>query len=353
MRRWLCGWVALCGMVLACAPVAVAAEAERGWPFEAAAPILLAFGERYPAGDGSHATHRGVDLGAPPGTGVRAVLAGTVTFAGRIPAGEGATTLAVTVQSGDILVTYLPLSDRVVATGQTVVAGELLGALASSGDRSHPDSHLHLSVRRGSLYVDPMPFLAAPLQAHSGAVPIAEPAPLLAAPAPNAAGATAGAPLAPAPSPADSPAPAHVQAPAPETVPETGQTVPGAFAGAQAALSGVAPSVARPHVSALAPAGVQARPAPAQPSAQDTPFVTPRPELAPLAVAALPPQAKRALAVDRREQLAGSAALPPGVLAGAACLLGVAFLWPLWRSTPRPTASFPREREDVAAVVAR
>lgn len=93
--------------------------------------------------------HRGADLAAPPGTPVRSACAGTVVFAGRVPA-QGR---AVSVRCGRHRVVYLPLAAIAVRRGAPVAAGTALGTVAA-GHRGA----LHLGVRREGRrhgYVDP------------------------------------------------------------------------------------------------------------------------------------------------------------------------------------------------------
>jgi Peptidase family M23 len=138
-------------------PLAVAATAL------AVAPVgdcrlLLGFGEMY--GEGS--IHRGLDLAADRGDEVLAPVAGTVAFAGAVPADGGGTVVAVSVDAADgTRATVMPLTRASVRRGATVVAGQGVGAVADAGDSSSEATHLHLSLRRGSVYLDPAPLLAA------------------------------------------------------------------------------------------------------------------------------------------------------------------------------------------------
>ncbi len=93
------------------------------------------------------AGHRGVDLGAAPGTLVRAAAAGRVTFAGRVVDARW-----VTVDHGTVRTTVGPLDEVHVGRGDHVVRGSVLG---SSG-RAHGRDALHWSARHGHTYVDPL-----------------------------------------------------------------------------------------------------------------------------------------------------------------------------------------------------
>ncbi|MCX7900641.1 MAG: M23 family metallopeptidase, partial [Methylocystis sp.] len=103
------------------------------------------------------------DVALAAGTTVEAPAAGTVTFVGRVPSAHGGTVVACTIEIRDgSLVTLMPLTDVVVARGDPVAAGDTIGSLSASGDPSSPVDHVHVGMRRGELYVDPTPLLAAP-----------------------------------------------------------------------------------------------------------------------------------------------------------------------------------------------
>jgi murein DD-endopeptidase MepM/ murein hydrolase activator NlpD len=98
--------------------------------------------------------HFGIDLAAPEGTPVAAVLAGQAeVFA---PTGPfGGYGLHVVVRHGEGLETmYAHLREVVVLSGQTVVAGAVLGHEGSTGMSTGP--HLHFEVRRAGMAVDPI-----------------------------------------------------------------------------------------------------------------------------------------------------------------------------------------------------
>ncbi|MCF3131647.1 M23 family metallopeptidase [Streptomyces olivochromogenes] len=98
--------------------------------------------------------HRGVDLGAAPGTPVRAVAAGRVSFAGRV-AGRGV--VSVELGGTDLRTTYEPVTPS-VHKGDEVAAGETLGTLDPTG--SHCTTIcLHWGLRRGKTYLNPLSLL--------------------------------------------------------------------------------------------------------------------------------------------------------------------------------------------------
>lgn len=340
MGRFLCACAGVCvALATLVGSAASAAALEPGWPFTDPASTLVSYGASYASPGGGSSVHSGIDLTAPAGTSVLGVVAGRVTFAGRVPAGEGATTIAVTIESGDVRLTYMPLSEASVRAGDPVAAGQRLGALAASGDRSHQDPHLHLSARRGSLYVDPGAFLLMPVASGGMSEPQAAPSPSLAL----AEGAAAAVPEVGAPVAEPAPAPESVPRVQPQNSPVSEAAVPAAAAAsATAPQSATAPSA--PGVSPLQTAASEAIPSAAS--------VQPATSVVPAAAAVLPDRTRAALATDRRA-LATAGAAPAGALVAVAAVLGAALLWPLWRAAPVLSVPVAPEQHDVAAVVAR
>lgn len=123
----------------------------RFWPVGARPPVLR--GWEPPAtvyGPG----HRGVDLGAAPGTPVRAVAAGRVSFAGTV-AGRGVVAVELT-GTGDppLRTTYEPVSAS-VGKGDVVEAGEVIGTVEPAG--SHCTGVcVHWGLLRGETYLNPL-----------------------------------------------------------------------------------------------------------------------------------------------------------------------------------------------------
>ena len=100
--------------------------------------------------------HRGVDLLAPAGGLVRATADGVVTFAGFV-AGRG----VVTVSHGGVRSTYEPVI-ATVHPGDHVHAGDPLGRLSAGPGHCGLRTCLHLGVRVGKVYLDPLAFLGRP-----------------------------------------------------------------------------------------------------------------------------------------------------------------------------------------------
>jgi murein DD-endopeptidase MepM/ murein hydrolase activator NlpD len=112
--------------------------------------VTSAFGARTDPFTGDPALHRGVDLGAPEGTPIRAPAAGVVKSAGA----RGGYGNAVELDHGGGLVTvYGHASELLVAPGEQVAAGQEIARVGSTGRATGP--HLHFEVRVGGRAVDP------------------------------------------------------------------------------------------------------------------------------------------------------------------------------------------------------
>jgi hypothetical protein len=99
--------------------------------------------------------HRGVDFAAPPGTPVRAVNDGVVSFAGSV-----AGSLHVTVaHDGNLRTSYSFLQSVAVHEGEVVARGSVVGTAGGAGPE-HDGSVLHFGLRVGDVYVDPMVLFA-------------------------------------------------------------------------------------------------------------------------------------------------------------------------------------------------
>lgn len=119
------------------------------WPTGAPVAVLRPFDEpaqRWLAG------HRGVDLALAPGGPVLAAAPGVVVFAGSV---AGRPVVSVLHADG-IRTTYEPV-EPVVATGDAVAGGDLLGRLTEGGWHCGPTPCLHWGARRApDAYVDPL-----------------------------------------------------------------------------------------------------------------------------------------------------------------------------------------------------
>ncbi|GAA0305624.1 peptidoglycan DD-metalloendopeptidase family protein [Sphingomonas oligophenolica] len=94
--------------------------------------------------------HKGIDIGAPWGTPVRAAMDGVVSFAGR-SAGYG--NFIKLSSGGNIATGYGHLSRILVRNGEHVARGQLIGAVGSTGLSTGP--HLHWEVWKNGVSVNP------------------------------------------------------------------------------------------------------------------------------------------------------------------------------------------------------
>lgn len=103
---------------------------------------------------GRRRQHHGVDLAAPTGTPVFATADGAVSRADR----SRSYGLVIYLDHGaDLQTRYAHLSRMVVADGQEVRKGDLIGYVGSTGRSTGP--HLHYEVRVEGVAVNPIPYM--------------------------------------------------------------------------------------------------------------------------------------------------------------------------------------------------
>jgi hypothetical protein len=200
--------------------------------------------------------HRGIDIAAPVGTPVVAARAGNVGYAGNL--GKSGLTISVRSADGRHVASYLHLGSIAVERGEAVRAGERLGEVGTTGERSVAEPHLHFGVRladREGFYIDPLSLLPPmpPLPAPAGG---AGPAPLR-APAPV--------PVAPVRAPVAA-APRRIPATRTRTVPAGSiRPLPRSSLALRGPLSAARPGIARNR--AATPSARRLRPGDAAPQA--------------------------------------------------------------------------------------
>ncbi len=116
--------------------------------------ISSGFGYRRDPFNGGGAMHGGLDFKGPYGAPIYSAAAGEVTFAGW--RGGYGKTVEVTHGNG-MLTRYAHMSRFHSREGQQVAAGDLIGAIGSTGRSTGP--HLHFEVRINDRPVNPRPFL--------------------------------------------------------------------------------------------------------------------------------------------------------------------------------------------------
>ncbi|MEV0691046.1 M23 family metallopeptidase [Streptomyces sp. NPDC050388] len=101
--------------------------------------------------------HRGVDLAAAPGTPVRAVAAGRVSYAGPV-AGRGVVSVELSGTGAPPLrTTYEPVLPS-VEEGAEVAPGEVIGTVAATGSHCTAPC-LHWGLLRADVYLNPLALL--------------------------------------------------------------------------------------------------------------------------------------------------------------------------------------------------
>ncbi|HNT74833.1 MAG TPA: peptidoglycan DD-metalloendopeptidase family protein [Anaerolineae bacterium] len=99
--------------------------------------------------------HRAIDIGGSVGRSVIASDAGYVSFAGWTDVGYGY--LVVVDHANGYQTYYAHLSNFFVSEGETVVAGQVIGAMGSTGNSTGP--HLHYEIRYNGYPTNPLIYL--------------------------------------------------------------------------------------------------------------------------------------------------------------------------------------------------
>ncbi|MBN2800864.1 MAG: peptidoglycan DD-metalloendopeptidase family protein [Deltaproteobacteria bacterium] len=118
------------------------------------ARVSSTFGWRQHPISGEPDHHDGVDFAAPRGSPIRSVAAGVVRSATELP-GYGK---VVIIDHGDGLETrYAHCDSFSVQEGDSVLAGEVIAGVGSTGNSTGP--HLHFEVRKRGKALDPQDWL--------------------------------------------------------------------------------------------------------------------------------------------------------------------------------------------------
>jgi murein DD-endopeptidase MepM/ murein hydrolase activator NlpD len=138
-------------LLLAVCGIGWSAAAPPRWPWPLSPAPSVVAGFEAPASDYGPG-HRGIDLEASTGQVVRSSTTGVVTVAGSV-AGRG----VVVVRTGALRLTYEPVS-AAVDVGDDVGTGDVLGRMQSTGSHCAPWTCLHVGLRDGDEYIDPLPW---------------------------------------------------------------------------------------------------------------------------------------------------------------------------------------------------
>lgn len=141
---------------LALAPMARAPAARRprgaprlAWPL--AGPVTSPYGRR------GRRHHDGIDIGAPPGTEVRAAAAGAVIYAGSL---RGYGRMIIIRHEDGFVTVYAHNARQRVRAGARVRRGDPIATVGRSGRTTGPN--LHFEVRRDNVAYDPLALLPVP-----------------------------------------------------------------------------------------------------------------------------------------------------------------------------------------------
>ncbi len=116
--------------------------------------VTSAYGYRKDPYTKRRAFHKGIDLGAPWGTEIKATAAGKVSFVGRY----GSYGKSVFLDHGyGIETRYAHLSKIFVDEGQTLSLGESIGKIGNTGRST--GKHLHYEIKINKKSMNPRPFL--------------------------------------------------------------------------------------------------------------------------------------------------------------------------------------------------
>ena len=111
------------------------------WPLPGYTVASSRYGWRVHPIYGTRKFHKGEDIPAPTGAAIVAAASGTVTTAGWV---SGYGNYTVINHGGGVMTAYGHQSAIYVSVGQTVSAGQTIGAVGSTGNSTGP--HLHFEV---------------------------------------------------------------------------------------------------------------------------------------------------------------------------------------------------------------
>jgi len=125
------------------------------WPSDSSTRVTSGFGPRRSPGGVGSTNHRGIDIGAASGTGVLAAANGVVVRSGW----NGGFGLFILIRHGNMggnnyYTVYAHNSQNLVSAGDTVVQGQIIGRVGSTGNSTGP--HIHFEIIRDGVHVNPM-----------------------------------------------------------------------------------------------------------------------------------------------------------------------------------------------------
>lgn len=125
------------------------------WPCPSSTRITSVFGAREAPTEGASTEHKGMDIGAPTGSGIVAAAAGTVVIA---TYSYSAGNYVMLNHGGGVYTVYMHCSQLLVSEGQQVNKGQTIARVGSTGYSTGP--HLHFGIRSNGQYVDPARYVS-------------------------------------------------------------------------------------------------------------------------------------------------------------------------------------------------
>ncbi|MCL2816136.1 MAG: M23 family metallopeptidase, partial [Oscillospiraceae bacterium] len=98
--------------------------------------------------------HRGIDIGLPEGTEIRAGISGAVTVADY----DGSYGNYIVIESADgIEMKYAHCHTLLLSAGDTVEKGDVIATVGSTG--ASTGAHLHMEILKNGVYLNPIFFV--------------------------------------------------------------------------------------------------------------------------------------------------------------------------------------------------
>lgn len=116
--------------------------------------ITSNYGSRTDPFTNKNAQHNGLDIAAPPGTPIKAVIEGRVEVA-KYTSGDYGN--YIIIDHGGYKTLYGHCDELKVKEGELVKAGDVIATCGNSGRSTGP--HLHFEIRIGDKRIDPTPFI--------------------------------------------------------------------------------------------------------------------------------------------------------------------------------------------------
>ena len=105
----------------------------------------------------SRDNHKGLDIAAPRGTAIKAAASGTVIFAGSGAPYSGYGNVVVIQSTSSVTIRYGHCSALYVKKGESVVQGQVIAAVGSTGIST--GNHLHFEIRYNGKAVNPQNYV--------------------------------------------------------------------------------------------------------------------------------------------------------------------------------------------------